>query len=193
MRNSEKDRDFSWEQRQSGTEKPKQMNTQADTEPTASCSIMDWLFKYPEKCWSLKGQHWKPRINPDCLSYQQTHTYIHTQRHTYVHITDIHLYFPQKHSQPYFCMHPVLLSWKEICWLHFIGLNLSHTHPESPRCARGHTHKDPKCRKPLHPDTLRPHASPCTLSICLPVLSGRVPVCSIHYTPFPLHYGGEII
>lgn len=82
MRNSEKDRDFSWEQRQSGTEKPKQMNTQADTEPTASCSIMDWLFKYPEKCWSLKGQHWKPRINPDCLSYQQTH--IHTHTETYI-------------------------------------------------------------------------------------------------------------
>lgn len=188
MRNSEKGRDFSWEQRQSGTEKPKQMNTQADTEPTASCSIMDWLFKYPEKCWSLKGQHWKPRINPDCLSYQHTHT----------------------HTETYICSHhwhPPALSpeTRSAIFLYalcppFLDRNLLTTLYRSASftraswvTVRGATHKDPKYWKPLHPDTLRPHASPCTLSICLPVLSGRVPVCSIHYTPFPLHYGGEII
>lgn len=85
-----------------------------------------------------------------------THTYIHTQRHTYVHITDIHLYFPQKHGQPYLCTHPVLLSWKEICWLHFIGLNLSHTHSwVTEMCAGPHTQGSqmPKATASWHTET----------------------------------------
>lgn len=65
-------------------------NTQTDEQTgshraTASCSIMDRLFKYPEKCYCLKGRAWKPRINTDSV-----HLTFFPNTHTHIHVSDAH-------------------------------------------------------------------------------------------------------
>lgn len=135
---------------------------------------MDWLFKYPEKCYCLKGWAWKPRINTDSVSFiffEHTHMYstslsmIHyTHTHTHLHILPLQTPLPSVMMNYTLCL--PLLDWnlltaqdRSVSFMH------AHTHTPSPRHSTAHNHTNTTKHWRLHPDTQRPHIFLCSLSL----------------------------
>lgn len=69
----------------------------------ASCSIMDWLLKYPEK-YCLMGQAWQPRINPDAVRLLLFLTHSHSDENPHASFSNT----PRVSHNATLCVFPVL-------------------------------------------------------------------------------------